>query len=126
MNKVSIKSYIISNLSYDILSMHTDIGQFNTEAAIKLDISGEDNSKNQMQIDFKGYTDIDNPFIELSIIGTFELSDDIIDEDTEYVGKVLKEEGLSILYSKLQNCYKEIFKIANVTFPPIPDIGTMR
>lgn len=122
MNEVSIKSYVISNLNYDILSMDADEKGFKGETSVRLAISKKDNNDNKMQIDFKGYTDKNNPFIEVSIAGCFELPKEILNENTETVADVLKENGFPLLYGELKKCCHNIFKISNVTLPDLPDI----
>lgn len=121
MSDISIKTHLIGNLQYDILFMDTEAKRFSTEVAVRVAV-GKNNADNKIQIDFTGYTDKETPFVKLSIVGVFDLSEDLMNKSAEEVGKALKEEGFPLLYKKLQDVYKQILRTTNAKLPLIPDI----
>lgn len=119
--KVLLKSYTIPNIKYDLMLTGGN-PNIQMEANVRVRTSKKDKEYSNIQIDIAGYTDKDNPFMELSIIGEFSISKEFDDEDAEERTNILKQEGLPILYQKLSDCNSQIIKILNISFPKLPEV----
>lgn len=120
MCKVSIESYKIPNIKYDLLSLDEDL-DIKMEAKVRARVSEKNKNDNKIQIDLTSYTDKDNPFISLSIIGVFSVSDEMTEEDMDEVRNALSKEGIPMLYEKLKECHSQMIKIANISYPQLPE-----
>lgn len=121
MEKVILKSYIVPIIKYDLDSL-----DINKELKIKVDlsISTSKTDKYEKKMDVKTYlySDEKTPFVELFISGLFNISEENIEKDTD-IEHILKIEGFSILYKKLQDIHFSIQKSADLHYPELPDMN---
>lgn len=124
MSKVSLKSYAIPKIIYDIGLVDASKSTY-IKTDVKIKLSKKDDDDNKMQIDVIVYTDKDTPYIKLSIIGVFAIDKELDKEDIEDKGELLKKEGSPMLYEKLRACHSEIVKKSKISFPQLPPMDPL-
>lgn len=121
MEKVSLNSYKIPNVKYDLLLVGGE-PEIIMEANARIRTNRKHIGHYTIQVDVLGYTDKDNPFMELSIIGDFSLSEDLKNSAVEEITEILKKEGVPKLYQELRKCSIQIVNMLNISFPQLPEV----
>lgn len=121
MNKLSLKSFSFPKFKYDISLLDNERTGINFKVTVDTVISTKDRNDNYMQINLTAYTNIDSPFMELSVLGKFEINAEDKDIDDYHV--LLKSDGFPLLYHKLQEVFDEIVSSTRIPLKKLPNIS---